>query len=251
MDPLSAAFDRSRLAENVDGIRARIEAARTGANAAPSVTLVAVTKAFPAEILHLLPDAGILDVGENRVQPAIERRPGAPEGLTWHGIGHLQRNKARAATEVFDVFHALDSLRLARRLDAVLAEQGAVWPVYLQVNASGEPQKSGFQPEEALSALESVLACPHLRPMGWMTMAAAGAEEGDLRQTFRTLRGVRDEAARTGLGDPPPVGLSMGMSNDFEIAVQEGATAVRIGRALFRGVCISVPTNDDQGGAPA
>ena len=241
----SAPPDAQRLADNVADVLRRIDAARArGAHAAATVSLVAVTKACPATVLPLLPDAGIQDVGENRVQAAMKRRDAGPAQLTWHGIGHLQRNKVAEAVSTFDVFHAVDSLRLIERLDAELEAREAVWPAYLQVNASQEPQKGGFAPEQALDALRVLLRRGRIRPVGWMTMAAAGAEESDLRQTFRTLRDVRDEAVRTGLGEPPPAGLSMGMSNDFEIAVEEGATTVRVGRALFRGVW-------NGGGAPA
>lgn len=225
------------LRANVQALEARIEAARArGPHAAASVTLMVVTKSQPASIFAPLLAAGVTDIGENRVQSAAERRPEAPDGLTWHGIGHLQRNKARTAISTFDVFHALDSLRLAERLDALLAETEQTWPVYLQVNAADDEAKSGVEPEDAMAAVARLVELPHLELRGFMTMARFGAEEADLRATFGTLRAIRDEAVERGRGPTAPHGLSMGMSDDFEIAVEEGATVVRVGRAVFRGV---------------
>lgn len=229
-----------RLAANVDALRGRIEAARRrGAHAAGAVTLVVVTKAQPPAVFAPLAAAGVTDIGENRVQQAAARRPGAPAGLTWHGIGHLQRNKVASAVATFDVFHALDSLRLAERLEQALAAAGRTWPVYVQVNAAEDPAKGGWHADDVPAALDALAGLPHLAPVGFMTMAAAGAQESALRRTFRTLRDVRDEAVRRGVGSTVPEGLSMGMSNDFEIAVEEGATAVRVGRAVFAGVDLS------------
>jgi len=240
---------QDRLRENVAAIRARIEQARArGPHAAKAVELVVVTKSVQPPIFGPLAAAGVRTVGENRVQSAAQRRPLGPDSWTWHGIGHLQRNKARTAIEVFDVFEALDSLRLAGRLDALLAEAGRTWPVYLQINAAEDPAKTGFAPAEALAGLRGVLEMSRLEPRGFMTMAKIGAEEGDLRATFRTLREVRDESLRLGLLEPGSAGLSMGMSDDFEIAVEEGATLVRVGRAVFAGVPIDTDPAAHAGG---
>jgi pyridoxal phosphate enzyme (YggS family) len=226
------------LAERLAGVRERIEAARRrGAGAGESVALVAVTNSVSPAWITALGHAGVEDVGENRVQAALARRSKVPGTLRWHGIGHLQRNKAADAVSVFDVFHALDSVRLAERLEEVLAaREAAPWPVYLQVNASGEAQKEGVPPDQAHALLERASRLPHLRVLGWMTMAPLGGTEAEVRATFRTLRDVRDEALRRVLGLQPASGLSMGMSDDFEWAVEEGATVVRLGRVLFEGV---------------
>ncbi len=233
-------------------IRARIEAARIrGPEAAEAVELVVVTKSVEPSIFGPLAAAGIRTVGENRVQSAAARKPLGPNDWTWHGIGHLQRNKARTAIEIFDVFEALDSLRLAGHLDSLLADAGRPWPVYLQVNAAEDPAKGGFAPGETLEALRTVLGHAHLEPRGFMTMAKIGAEEGDLRATFRTLREIRDESLRLGLLEPGAGGLSMGMSDDFEIAVEEGATLVRVGRAVFSGVEIDKDPASLAGGEAA
>jgi len=225
------------LRRNLHEIRRRIDLAQArGPAASRHVRLIVVTKSAPPSVFGVLPEAGVEHVGENRVQAALARRPQAPEGLCWHGIGHLQRNKAKGAVEVFDTFHALDSLRLAERLESVLAVRDRRWPVYIEVNAAADPAKGGVRPEEATRFVKDVMASPHLLVEGFMTMARFDAEEGEARQTFRTLRELRDEAVRQGLGDPPPERLSMGMTDDFEWAIEEGATDVRIGRAIFEGL---------------
>jgi pyridoxal phosphate enzyme (YggS family) len=207
------------------------------------VSLVVVTKSAPPSAFSLLARAGHRDVGENRVLDAERRReaagsPRTPAGddLVWHGIGHLQTNKARRALFAFDTFHALDSLHLADRLEALLAETDRRWPVYAQVNAAEDPAKSGVAPAEADAFLRALSDRPHLDVVGLMAMAREDAPGEAARATFSTLRGVRDEAVRRGVGRRPPSGLSMGMSDDFETAVEEGATVVRIGRAAFEGV---------------
>ncbi len=242
----------AQLARNVETVRARIEAARRrGPRGAPTVRLVAVTKSAPPAAYAPLAEAGVGDVGENRVGSAARRKALAPPGLVWHGIGHLQRNKIPEAVATFDVFHALDSLRLAVALDAHLATCGRRWPVLIQVNASEESAKGGVPPDDALAALAEIAArCPRLEVVGWMTMAAFGGTEGDLRRTFRTLWDLRDEARRRGLGDPPPGDLSMGMTDDFEIAVEEGATVVRVGRALFEHVAFGPDVPPAEGAVP-
>jgi pyridoxal phosphate enzyme (YggS family) len=205
------------------------------------VDLVVVTKAAPPTAFRLLADLGVTDVGESRVQAALERRPRAPGGLVWHGIGHLQRNKAHRAVEVFDVFHALDSIRLAERLEEVLGRRGRRWPIYLQVNAADDPAKGGFEAEEVRDALGRLADLPHLEVLGFMTLARLGGDEAETRRAFRALAEVRDEAVRGAALPRPPSGLSMGMSADFEWAVEEGATVVRVGSAIFEGVLDATP----------
>jgi pyridoxal phosphate enzyme (YggS family) len=205
------------------------------------VDLVVVTKAAPPTVFAQLRALGVVDVGENRVQAALLRRPTAPPGLVWHGIGHLQRNKVEQAVEVFDVFHALDSLRLAERLAAVLAGRGRRWPVYVQVNAARDPAKGGFEVEEVPAALARLAGLPALEVRGFMTMARLGSSEAEARAAFRTLREVRDAAVRAAPLPEAPSGLSMGMSEDFAWAVAEGATVVRVGSAIFEGVLDAGP----------
>ena len=235
--PLSGQEHLTRLRENLERLEARIEAARLrGPHAAPAVTLIAVTKAVPRGALALLVQAGHRDIGENRVLDAASKRESGPRGLVWHGIGHLQTNKAKKAVSTFDVFHALDSLRLARELESALAATDRRWPVYVQVNAAEDPAKGGFRPEETLEALRTLDALPHLEIVGLMTMAREADRGEAARPCFRTLRALRDEAVARGAVAREDLGLSMGMSEDFEPAVEEGATIVRIGRAVWDGV---------------
>lgn len=227
----------TRLRQNLEDVRHRISGARErGEHAAAAVRLVVVTKSAPPDVFGLLQAAGVADVGENRVQAASERRPGAPAGLTWHGIGHLQRNKVARAIDVFDVFHALDSTRLARRLEAVLGDADRSWPVYLQVNAAADPAKGGIAPEETIAFVKELAVLPHLDCQGFMTMGRLESDEADCRAAFALLRELRDDVVRLGVGETAPAGLSMGMTDDYEWAVEEGATVVRVGRAVFEGV---------------
>jgi pyridoxal phosphate enzyme (YggS family) len=225
-----------RLTANLTALERRIEAARgRGVHAAAKVGSV-VTKSAPAAWFPLLAEAGVVAVAESRVQAAQAKRPGAPPGWQWHLIGHLQRNKAARARELFDVFHALDSLALAQALAMVHAGNGAPWPVYIQVNAADDPHKGGIAPAEVSSFVKALADLPALLPVGFMTMARLGADESETRAAFRTLRELRDAACRSGGGVAAPAGLSMGMSDDFEVAVEEGATLVRLGTAVFEGL---------------
>jgi pyridoxal phosphate enzyme (YggS family) len=228
---------QATLRRNLESVRRRIEAARArGPSAARRVDLVVVTKSIHPSLFASLDAVGVREVGENRVQEGGRRRPGSPASWTWHLIGHLQTNKAPPAVQTFDVFHALDSPRLADRLEVVLEGTGRRWPVYVQVNAAGDPRKGGVPLEEAPPFAMRLAASEHLRLLGFMTMTREGADPGEARRTFGALRGLRDEVARRWPGEAPPVGLSMGMSDDFEWAVEEGATVVRVGRAVFEGV---------------
>ena len=214
------------VAANVAEVRARIGVAAERAGRDPaSVTLIAVSKTFPAEAIAAAVAAGVRDIGENRVQEAEGKRA-ALDALgvrpVWHLIGHLQTNKVKTALQVFDILHSVDSLRLAETLSR---HATAPVDVLLEVNVGGEASKFGFAPEETLRAVEQVGRLPNLRPRGLMTVAPAVDEPEDVRPVFRRLRELRDAA---GLVD-----LSMGMTHDFEVAIEEGATMIRVGRAIF------------------
>lgn len=219
----------ARLAE----VRRRIAAAAAAAGRDPAgVTLVAVGKTFPAAALQAAVEAGATDLGENRVQEAAAKRPHVSGGR-WHLIGPLQRNKARTALEVFDAVHTLDRPELAERLELLLAES---WPqrrlpVLLEVNLGDEPQKSGVSPSAAAALLGRVLACSHLEARGLMAIPPWCEEPEASRPHFRALRELRDRL-EVEVGVPLPE-LSMGMSHDFELAIAEGATMVRVGTAIF------------------
>ena len=210
-------------------------ASRSGRDA-EAVTLVAVTKTRPLETVRAAIAAGLRDLGENRVQELVEKSdaiPGDADGgdVRWHLIGSLQRNKARDAAARADLFHALDSVRLAKALEKKAADAGRVLPVLVQVNISGEEAKHGVEPDAAYDLLQTAAERGHLRPVGLMGMAEIAESDDDLervvRPAFRTLRELYDAA-------PMPLSvLSMGMSGDYEVAVEEGATHVRVGTALF------------------
>lgn len=226
-----------RLRSNLGHLRARIEAARQqGVAAAHTVELLVVSKSAPPTWFPLLAQAGVTAVAENRVQAAVARRPGSPVGWTWHLIGHLQGNKVRAACDTFEIFHALDSLDLARAIARVRTGNPAPWPVYIQVNAADDPRKGGIAPSEVSSFVKALADLPQLLPLGFMTLGRLGATDSEARATFRTLREVRDDACRAATLPSPPRGLSMGMSDDFVAAVEEGATVVRLGTAVFEGL---------------
>lgn len=228
-DPVLAA-----LRGRVDEVRGRIEAAlaRSG-RPSGSVRLVAVVKNVSAAVAARLPEAGVFDLGENRVQEAEAKRPSLPAGLTHHLVGHLQGNKARRALALFDLIHSVDSPALARRLDHTAEEMARpVVNALVQVNVSGEDQKHGLPPEEVRGFLAVAAGLPRLRILGLMGMAAAGAPE-EARPAFRALARIREDANRSAWYRDPLSETSAGMTNDYEIAIEEGATIVRVGTALF------------------
>ncbi len=195
------------------------------------VTLVAVAKTQPLAVVQQAYAAGLNHLGENRLQEALAKYAEfRPAGLTLHLIGHLQRNKARKAAQLFDVVHSLDSLALAESLAAARAGRPPL-PVLVEVNVAGEESKEGVACTEVLPLLARVCQLPNLQPQGLMTMAPLVADAEEARPVFRRLRELRDECERE-LGIRLPH-LSMGMTNDYEVAVEEGATLVRIGRAIF------------------
>jgi hypothetical protein len=225
-------MDSERVAARVEEVRGRIERARVRAGRADPVTLVAVTKTHPAAAVRAVLAAGVADVGENRVQELEEKVAEVGRGAVgWHLIGHLQRNKAGKALPLFDLIHSLDSLRLAEAISAEAVKRGMEARALVQVNASGEESKGGFEPGELADAAGRIAALPGMRVEGLMTMAPFTDDERVLRAAFRRTRELLDDAARQvpGMGRQ----LSMGMSNDFEIAVEEGSTLVRVGSILF------------------
>ncbi len=215
----------SRVAE----VRERIEAARRRGGHGQDVTLVAVTKTHGPEAVVAAFQAGVVDVGENRVQEAEPKMAAVTVPVRWHLIGHLQRNKAKAATR-FALIHGVDSERLAVALNDAATQSGVILDVLVQVNVSGEASKSGFAPHEVSPFAQQARSLTSLRLMGAMTMAPLEANETVLRQVFAGARTARTWLQQEGHQAP---WLSMGMSGDFEVAVEEGATHVRLGTILF------------------
>jgi pyridoxal phosphate enzyme (YggS family) len=224
-----------RLARALPELRQRLERAceRSGRTDADSIVVVAVTKGHPLEATRAARDAGLQVIGENRVQEARAKWEVAGAlGLSWHLVGHLQRNKVRQALQMFEFIHSVDSLRLAVAVDKEAERLELRASVLVQVNASGEQSKYGFSVAEAVGPIGEICALEHLRVEGLMTMAPFTADQVVLRETFRSTRELLDRC-RADLERFEGRHLSMGMTNDFEIAVEEGSTMVRIGTALF------------------
>lgn len=223
------------VAENIDTIRARMIAAAKRAGRDPrSVRLVAVSKHQSLPAIREAKEAGQLLFGENYLQEAQDKVLALGQGVVWHCIGHLQSNKARVAAEIFDCIETIDRIKLARALDARLAELGKIMPVLVQVNVGGETQKAGVAPHQAAQLCRDLQQFPHLRVQGLMTMPPFVDDPEESRGCFRQLRLLGEELAAQGLlGKRDPVELSMGMSGDFEVAIEEGATLIRVGTALF------------------
>ncbi len=229
----------SYIAENIQRVRERIARACERAGRDPAaVRLIAVSKNMPAEAVAAAYAYGIRDFGDNRVEEAlpkieqVQRLLGDVPAPAWHMIGHLQRRKVRDAMPAFDLVHSVDRLSLAEEMEKRLTVLGKVMPILLEVKLSEEETKWGFPPEGVAGAVERILEMPHLRIQGLMTMAPIVPHPEAARPYFRRLRQLRDELARR----YPQAGwdeLSMGMTDDFEPAVEEGATMVRIGRAIF------------------
>jgi PLP dependent protein len=266
-----------QLARRLADVRGAIaRAARRAGRDPAAVTLVVVTKSAPAAIFPLLAAAGATDVGESRVQAAQERRaspgahaPGAHEPgaaavppapcaspepgaarLRWHLVGHLQSNKAARALELFEVLHGVDSVALLQRLDAAAARARLRPELLLQVNVSGEASKHGLAPEDLPAALDVASGLEHVAVTGLMTMAPESDDPEAARGPFRALAALRDRCARPADGLPLRQ-LSMGMSDDFEVAVEEGATLVRVGRRIVEGLPLPAPVavRTDEAGA--
>lgn len=207
---------------NAAAVEQRIAAACERAGRARSeVRLVAVTKTFPAADVDRAIAAGLTDIGENKVQEAREKQPDVASKARWHLIGHLQSNKARDAVRIFDVIQTVDSFELAEKLGRAAAALGKRQDVLLQVNVGRESQKSGVAPEETAALVQQIGAIESLRVTGLMTIPPVG----EARPYFRELRAMRDDLGLTE--------LSMGMTDDFETAIEEGATIIRVGRAIF------------------
>ena len=223
------------VTENIETLRTRIRVAAERAGRDPrSVRLVAGSKRQPLEAIREAMAARQVGFGENYLQEAESKAAALGPGPVWHCIGHLQSNKARIAAEIFACIETIDRLKLARALEMRLAELGKTMPVLVQVNVGGEAQKAGVAPAEAGKLCRELRQFPHLILQGLMTMPPLVENPEESRACFRRLRLLGEELAAQGLlGRHGVVELSMGMSGDFEVAIEEGATLVRVGTALF------------------
>ena len=217
------------LPARVAAVRERIAAAVAKGGHGQQVVIVAVTKTHGVEAVRAALNAGVPDVGENRVQEALEKMAVAPAAARWHLIGHLQRNKVKAL-ERFHLLHALDSRRLAEAVSVAAEGWGRPVEALVQVNVSGEGTKGGFTPEELEGEAPWLAGLSSVRVRGVMTRAPFDADEATLRRVFAGARDAREALRHAGCAADE---LSMGMSNDFELAVEEGATCVRLGTVLF------------------
>jgi pyridoxal phosphate enzyme (YggS family) len=222
----------SEITENLHRVQERMAAAasRSG-RPAEAVELIAVSKTHPAEVVRELSRAPHALFGESKVQEVLAKAPELPSSLRWHFIGHLQKNKIRKLLPWVEAIHSVDSLALAEDLDRIAAEEGRRPDVYLQVNVAEDAAKFGFTRETVRRDLEALLALPRLNILGLMTIPALVDEPEKNRPAFAALRTLGAELSEAA-GVPLP-GLSMGMSEDFEIAIEEGATIVRVGSAIF------------------
>lgn len=223
---------RVSIAENLDRIRERIPAAASKAGrAAEDIELIAVTKTHPAERVREAIEAGHTLFGENKVQEARAKIPELPSVARWHLIGHLQKNKVRHALPLFEMIHSVDSLELATAINRIADEDGHRPRILLEVNVSGEGSKFGFKPDRLREDFEALLGLGRVTIEGLMTIPPFDPEPEKARPYFAALRELRDELQRSsGVALPH---LSMGMSDDFEIGIEEGATLVRVGTAIF------------------
>jgi len=220
------------MADRVAAVQANLEKACGTAGRSPDeVLLVAVSKRKGPEAVGEAVSCGLRTFGENRVQEAKEKIPDCPEQADWHLIGSLQSNKARLAIELFSCIHSIDRLSLLHRLESVCGEAGSTVRGLLQVNVSGEASKHGISPEAAPELIEAACACRNVEVVGLMTMPPAASDPQAAAPYFARLRELRDRWQSTS-GLPLPE-LSMGMSHDYEVAIAEGATMVRVGTALF------------------
>lgn len=216
-------------------LRERIAKAAEGAGRrGEDITLITVSKTFDSITVQKAVDAGALALGENRVQEAVEKsRHVKAEGLEWHLIGHLQANKARHAVQTFDVIHTIDSSEIAKRVDRIAAEEGRRLVVLLQVDLGKEATKSGADEAELPSIIQTLDACRNLEFIGLMTLPPFFDDAQQTRPYFRRLREILEDLNRHRPADKQLTELSMGMSHDFEVAIEEGATMVRVGSAIF------------------
>jgi len=220
------------IAENLARVREQIaQAAAKARRAVDEIELVAITKTHPAEKVREAIEAGQTLFGESRVQEARAKIPELPSNLRWHFVGHLQKNKIRHALPLFELIHSVDSLALAEDINRIAEEEGLHPRVLLEVNVAGEGSKFGFSPEKLRDQMEGLLALPRLSILGLMTIPPLAEEAEASRKYFVQLRELRDRLQTEFRVDLAQ--LSMGMTQDFPVAIEEGATLVRVGTAIF------------------
>jgi pyridoxal phosphate enzyme (YggS family) len=220
------------IAENLENVRGTIfEAEKTSKRQPGTVELVAISKTHSPEVIQEAIEAGQLVFGENRVQEAKAKLSALPSKLRWHLVGHLQSNKVRVALTLFEVIHGIDSVELLRTMESSAEQLGLFPKALLQVNVAGEASKFGFSPERLISQLDAILQIKRVEILGLMTIPPLARQAEDSRKYFVRLREIRDQIEKEHQIHLPH--LSMGMSGDYAVAVEEGATMVRVGTAIF------------------
>jgi PLP dependent protein len=223
------------IADRLAGIRGRIAAAARSAGRDPSaIRLVAVSKTFPVEAIREAYAAGQREFGENRVQEALEKTAAAADlEIGWHLLGHVQTNKARKAAQAFSTIHSIDSVELLQKIDAAATDAGRTPELLIQVDLAGETTKFGLPPADVPQLFDAALRCRAARVVGLMTLPPIPESPEDARPWFRRLQELREQWLVAGIPASMLAELSMGMSVDFEVAIEEGSTMVRIGTAIF------------------
>ncbi|PDO11716.1 MAG: YggS family pyridoxal phosphate enzyme [Candidatus Reconcilbacillus cellulovorans] len=245
---MNAHVEIAELQTRLEGVEERIASAcRRAGRDRSEVSIVAVTKNVSAETVRALLELGVRHIGENRWQQARPKWEAIGREAVWHFIGHLQTNKVKDVVGRFAYVHSLDRLSLAEELERRARAAGTEVFCFIQVNVSGEPTKHGLAPAEVEPFCRRIAAFPHLKPIGLMTMAPAVADAEEARPVFRRLRELRDELNACGVLPQPLRELSMGMSNDFEVAVEEGATWVRLGTVLVGRSSTLEPVSSESG----
>ncbi|HEX7295428.1 MAG TPA: YggS family pyridoxal phosphate-dependent enzyme [Pyrinomonadaceae bacterium] len=232
----SPASLKDQLCDRLTEVIGRINVAAVRAKRSVSeITLIAISKTHSADRIRIAIDCGAIDIGENRLQEAEPKiLEIGRDRVHWHLVGHLQANKARKAVRLFDVIHSVDSIDLAKRLDRLcIEEQREVLPILVQINLGGEKTKSGIDKRDIYALVEAIEQCQRLRLMGLMSVPPYFEDPNDVRPFFSRLRELRDQLKERGAFADRIGELSMGMTHDFEVAIEEGATMVRIGTAIF------------------
>ena len=222
------------LADNLKQVREKIRAAAVSCGRDPSeVTLIAVSKTMPPEVLMEAYEAGARVFGENKVQEIVDKYDVLPKDITWHMIGHLQRNKVKYLIDRVKMIHSVDSLRLAETIEQEAAKKDVVMPILLEVNVAEEDTKFGLSTADVLPLAEKISTFPHIRVSGLMTIAPYVSDAEENRPVFRQLKKLSVDIAGKNINNISMNVLSMGMTGDYEVAVQEGATMVRVGTGIF------------------
>ncbi|MCI0495911.1 YggS family pyridoxal phosphate-dependent enzyme [candidate division KSB1 bacterium] len=222
------------LTDNIIKLKQRIEIACKKAGRSPDeITLVAVTKTVGIDEIQRAIDSGIQHIGENRVQEAEQKFEQIGKQATWHLIGHLQTNKVKKAIPIFDFIHSVDSLHLAEAISKHAIQMQQEIPCLVEVKTSAEATKFGIAPESTIEFVRQIAPLPGIQVQGLMTIGAFLPDPEQVRPYFRMLRKLRDEVEQAGIGRVTMQYLSMGMTNDFEVAIEEGANMIRVGRAIF------------------